>query len=106
MNRGFWGSVLVVGAAFGFLLTASGLGDYDTIHDGLLLENPYIFLMMGSATAVASAGLALLRRRAGRATPARWRCRTSGSRGAASTAGRSSAWGSESAPPAPALRWR
>ena len=62
MNRGFTASVLGVGAVFGFFLTASGLGDYDTIHEGLLLRNPYIFLMMGSATAVAWLGLAVLRR--------------------------------------------
>ncbi|MGZ6819067.1 MAG: DUF6691 family protein [Blastococcus sp.] len=51
----------MVGLVFGFLLTASGLGDYHTIHDGLLLRNPYIFLMMGSAMGVAFAGLAVLR---------------------------------------------
>ncbi|MGZ4547486.1 MAG: DUF6691 family protein [Blastococcus sp.] len=62
MTRGFRWSALVVGAVFGFLLTVSGLGDYDTIHDGLLLKNPYIFLMMASAMAVAFAGLAVLRR--------------------------------------------
>jgi uncharacterized membrane protein YedE/YeeE len=62
VNRGFTASVLGVGAVFGFFLTASGLGDYDTIHEGLLLRNPYIFLMMGSATAVAWLGLAVLRR--------------------------------------------
>ncbi len=62
MTRGFSWSALGVGAVFGFLLTASGLGDYDTIHEGLLLRNPYIFLMMGSATAVAWVGLAALRR--------------------------------------------
>ena len=62
MTRGVRWSGLAVGAAFGFLLTASGLGDYSTIHDGLLLRNPYIFLMMGSAMAVAFAGLAVLRR--------------------------------------------
>jgi uncharacterized protein len=62
VSRGARGSVLAVGAVFGFLLTVSGLGDYDTIHDGLLLENPYIFAMMGSAMAVAFAGLAVLRR--------------------------------------------
>ena len=62
MSRGAHWSVLAVGAAFGFLLTVSGLGDYDTIHDGLLLRDPYIFLMMGSAMAVAFAGLAVLRR--------------------------------------------
>jgi uncharacterized membrane protein YedE/YeeE len=63
VTRGFRWSALAVGAAFGFLLTVSGLGDYSTIHDGLLLRNPYIFLMMVSAMAVAFAGLAVLRRR-------------------------------------------
>lgn len=62
MSRGARWSVLLVGAVFGFLLTVSGLGDYSTIHDGLLLKNPYIFLMMGSAMTVAWAGLAVLRR--------------------------------------------
>lgn len=54
---------LAVGLVFGFLLTASGLGDYTTIHQGLLLRNPYIFLMLGSSMAVAAVGCALLRRR-------------------------------------------
>jgi uncharacterized membrane protein YedE/YeeE len=62
VSRGFRWSALAVGAVFGFLLTVSGLGDYDTIHDGLLLKNPYIFLMMASAMAVAFVGLAGLRR--------------------------------------------
>jgi uncharacterized protein len=62
VTRGFRWSALGVGAVFGFLLTVSGLGDYSTIHDGLLLRNPYIFLMMASAMAVAFAGLAVLRR--------------------------------------------
>jgi uncharacterized membrane protein YedE/YeeE len=61
VSRGFRWSALGVGAVFGFLLTVSGLGDYFTIHDGLLLKNPYIFLMMASAMAVAFAGLAVLR---------------------------------------------
>ena len=56
-------SALAVGAAFGFLLTASGLGNYRTIHDGLLLRDPYIYLMMASTVGTAAVGLALLRRR-------------------------------------------
>lgn len=62
MSRGTRWSALLVGGAFGFLLTTSGLGDYSTIHRGLLLQNPYIFLMMASAMVVAWAGLAVLRR--------------------------------------------
>jgi hypothetical protein len=62
VSRGFRWSALGVGLLFGFLLTASGLGDYTTIHQGLLLRDPYIFLMMGSAMAVAFPGLAVLRR--------------------------------------------
>jgi uncharacterized membrane protein YedE/YeeE len=62
VSRGFRWSALAVGAVFGFLLTVSGLGDYDTIHDGLLLKNPYIFLMMASAMVIAFGGLAVLRR--------------------------------------------
>lgn len=54
---------LGVGVVFGFLLTGSGLGDYDTIHDGLLLRDPYIFLMMGATVATAALGIATLRRR-------------------------------------------
>jgi uncharacterized membrane protein YedE/YeeE len=62
VSRGVRWSALVIGCAFGFLLTVSALGDYATIHEGLLLRNPYIFLMMGSAMAVAFVGLAVLRR--------------------------------------------
>lgn len=54
---------LAVGAAFGLFLTGSGLGDYDTIHDGLLLRDPYIYLMMAATVATAATGIALLRRR-------------------------------------------
>ena len=56
-------SALAVGLAFGFFLTASGLGNYRTIHEGLLLRDPYIYLMMASTVATAGVGLALLRRR-------------------------------------------
>ena len=56
-------SALLVGAAFGFFLTGSGLGNYRTIHEGLLLQDPYIFLMMAATVATAAAGIAVLRRR-------------------------------------------
>jgi hypothetical protein len=54
---------VAVGAVFGFLLTGSGLGDYDTINDGLLLRDSYIYLMMAATVGTAAAGIALLRRR-------------------------------------------
>lgn len=54
---------VTVGAAFGFFLTGSGLGDYDTIHDGLLLRDSYIYLMMLATVGTAALGIALLRRR-------------------------------------------
>lgn len=53
----------VVGVAFGFLLTASGLGNYRTIHRGLLLQDAYIYLMMAATVGTATAGVWLLRRR-------------------------------------------
>jgi hypothetical protein len=56
-------SALGVGTSFGFLLTGSGLGDYRTIHDGLLLRDPYIYLMMAATVLTAATGIALLRRR-------------------------------------------
>lgn len=52
---------LAVGTAFGFFLTGSGLGDYDTIHDGLLLRDGYIYLMMLATVGTAASGIALLR---------------------------------------------
>lgn len=56
-------SALLVGAAFGFFLTGSGLGNYRTIHQGLLLQDPYIYLMMAATVATAATGIMLLRRR-------------------------------------------
>ncbi|HET8605002.1 MAG TPA: DUF6691 family protein [Marmoricola sp.] len=63
MTRRVRWSAVVVGVAFGFLLTGSGLGDYRTIHRGLLLQDPYIYLMMAATVATAALGIALLRRR-------------------------------------------
>lgn len=54
---------LVVGVVFGFFLTASGLGDYRTIHRGLLLQDPYIFLMMAATIGTALPLLWVLQRR-------------------------------------------
>jgi uncharacterized membrane protein YedE/YeeE len=62
VSRGVRWSAPAIGCVFGFLLTVSSLGDYSTIHEGLLLRNPYVFLMMGSAMAAAFLGLAVLRR--------------------------------------------
>ena len=62
MNRGSRITTITVGAVFGFLITASGFGNYTTIHQALLFRSWYLFAVFGSAVAVAAAGLALLRR--------------------------------------------
>jgi uncharacterized membrane protein YedE/YeeE len=62
MNRGSRVSTITAGAVFGFLITGSGLGNYTTIHQALLLRGWYLFAVFGSALAVAAGGLAVLRR--------------------------------------------
>ena len=62
MNAAVRWTGLSVGVAFGFLLTGSGLGDYHTIHEGLLLRDGYIYLMMAATVGTAALGIALLRR--------------------------------------------
>ena len=54
---------LALGTAFGFLIAAARLNDYDVIHDMLLFREPDVFLMMGAAVAVAAPLLWLLERR-------------------------------------------
>lgn len=61
-DRRRWIAILI-GIVFGFFLTGSGLGNYYTIHDGLLLRDPYIYLMMAATVVTAAIGIALLRRR-------------------------------------------
>lgn len=63
MSRAELAATLGVGSIFGFFLTASGLGNYDTIHQGLLLRDPYIYLMMAATVGTAAVGVRLLRRR-------------------------------------------
>ena len=54
---------LLAGIAFGGILAAAQLHEYDTIHSTLKLEDPYVFLFMGSAIAVSAPLLWLLERR-------------------------------------------
>ena len=63
MSRARAAVALIIGGVFGFLLTASGLGNYRTIHDGLLLGDAYIYLMMAATVGTAWLGIQLLRRR-------------------------------------------
>jgi len=51
------------GVAFGAVITAGRLNEYNVIHSGLRLTNLYMFFTMGSAVAVAMPLLFLLRRR-------------------------------------------
>ncbi len=55
------------GVAFGFLISWGQFTDPDRIRDMLLLEDPYLYLMMFSAIAVAFGGTWLLRRTRARA---------------------------------------
>lgn len=55
------------GAGFGFLISWGQFSDPDRIRDMLLLRDPYLYLMMFSAIAVAFAGTWFLRRRRARA---------------------------------------
>jgi uncharacterized protein len=50
------------GTAFGFLISWGQFTDPDRIHDMLLLEDPYLYLMMFSAVAVAFGATWALRR--------------------------------------------
>ncbi len=59
MNR----ASFLAGAAFGFLVAAARLNDYNVIHDMLLLREPDVFLMMASAIGVAAPILAYMNRK-------------------------------------------
>ena len=52
-----------LGLLFGLLLVLTRVHEYDTIHNALLLRDPYVFLLMGSAVGTAAPLLWLLRRR-------------------------------------------
>jgi uncharacterized membrane protein YedE/YeeE len=62
VNRGSRVSTAATGVVFGFLLTASGFGNYTTIHQALLFRSGYLYAVFGSSMTVATVGLALLRR--------------------------------------------
>lgn len=53
---------VLLGVGFGFLLSWGQMTNPDAIQAMLLLEDPYLYLMMGSTIAVAYPGLRLLRR--------------------------------------------
>jgi uncharacterized membrane protein YedE/YeeE len=53
----------IFGAAFGFVLVAAQLHEYDTIHKTLRLDEPDVFLLMGLAIGVSLPLLMILDRR-------------------------------------------
>lgn len=55
---------LVFGAMFGGLLAGAQLHEYDTIHSMLRLDEPDVFLLMGSAILVSAPALWWLEKRA------------------------------------------
>jgi uncharacterized membrane protein YedE/YeeE len=57
----------ILGALFGFIISWGQFTDPDRIRDMLLLNDPYLYLMMATAIAVGFLGTRLLRRRNARA---------------------------------------
>jgi uncharacterized protein len=53
----------LIGIAFGFLIAATRLTDYDVIHNALTLREFDVFLLMASAIAVALPAIWLLEKR-------------------------------------------
>jgi uncharacterized membrane protein YedE/YeeE len=54
-------AALAIGAVFGVALSWTGMSSPEVIRGALLLEDPYLFLMFGSAVATAFVGLRVLR---------------------------------------------
>jgi uncharacterized membrane protein YedE/YeeE len=52
---------LVIGSVFGVALSWTGMASPEVIRGALLFEDPYLFLMFGSAVATAFVGLRVLR---------------------------------------------
>jgi uncharacterized membrane protein YedE/YeeE len=57
------GAGFAFGSAFGFVITAAGLNNYDVIHRMLLLEELDVYFIMASAIAVAAPLIWILERR-------------------------------------------
>ena len=73
-----------LGALFGFAISWGQFMDPDRIRDMLLLNDPYLYLMMGTAVAVGFVGSRLLRRAGARSLltgqPVRWETEKPGPR--------------------------
>jgi hypothetical protein len=54
---------LGIGVGIGFVVAWAGLSDPAVIRDMLLLRDPHVFLLMGSAIVIAAIGVRLLRAR-------------------------------------------
>ena len=52
---------LIIGIGAGFVMSWARLSDPAVIRDMLLLRNPHVFLVMGSAVTVAAVGVRLVR---------------------------------------------
>jgi uncharacterized membrane protein YedE/YeeE len=55
-------AALAFGAVFGFAISWGQFTDPDRLREMLLLEDPYLYLMMGTAVAIGFVGVRLLRR--------------------------------------------
>ena len=66
----------LIGIVFGVVLSWSGMTSPEVIREGLLFQDPYLFLFFAGAMSTAFVGLRILRRRAPRALltgePVQW----------------------------------
>lgn len=63
----FLGAYFALGVLFGMVLVKGELASWFRIEEALRFKGPYLYLVFASALAVAVPGVALLKRRAGRA---------------------------------------
>jgi uncharacterized membrane protein YedE/YeeE len=52
----------LIGLVFGFLIALAQFTDYNVIHEGLLMKNAYIYLVMAASVGVSAIILALLKK--------------------------------------------